>query len=121
MTIEPVSPRLWQRGAGTGWLVLRGWAAQRAASPDLWTFPFAVQAGPEPPSHPAGASSGDEPASLRRQRGSLTVWFTDERVAAWAAGPRTTRGGQPWQSPLATLAALTLSAAFRLARQKAGG
>jgi len=34
-------------------------------------------------------------ASLR-QRGSLTVWFTDEAVAAWAADPRTTRGGQPW-------------------------
>jgi alpha-D-ribose 1-methylphosphonate 5-triphosphate diphosphatase PhnM len=28
-----------------------------------------------------------------RQRGSLTVWFTDEAVAAWAAEPRTTRGG----------------------------
>src|SRR3954468_6475507 len=32
-------------------------------------------------------------ASLR-QRGSLTVWFTDEAVEAWAAEPRTTRGGQ---------------------------
>ncbi len=31
-------------------------------------------------------------ASLR-QRGSLTVWFTDEAIAAWAAEPRTTRGG----------------------------
>ncbi len=30
-------------------------------------------------------------ASLR-QRGSLTVWFTDEAIAAWAAEPRTTRG-----------------------------
>jgi len=38
-------------------------------------------------------------ASLR-QRGSLTVWFTDEAIAAWAAEPRTTRGGQPWYSPL---------------------
>src|SRR5215210_1855763 len=33
-------------------------------------------------------------ASLR-QRGSLTVWFTDEAVQAWQAEPRTTRGGQP--------------------------
>ena len=32
-------------------------------------------------------------ASLR-QRGSLTVWFTDEAIAAWTAEPRTTRGGQ---------------------------
>ncbi|MEA2772742.1 MAG: hypothetical protein QOD93_5704 [Acetobacteraceae bacterium] len=31
-----------------------------------------------------------------RQRGSLTVWFTDEAIAAWRAAPRTTRGGQPW-------------------------
>src|SRR3954463_1425422 len=29
------------------------------------------------------------------QRGSLTVWFTDEAVQAWRAEPRTTRGGQP--------------------------
>jgi hypothetical protein len=27
-----------------------------------------------------------------RQRGSLTVWFTDEAVQAWTAEPRTTRG-----------------------------
>src|SRR5271166_6539039 len=45
-------------------------------------------------------------ASLR-QRGSLTIWFTDEAVAAWQAEPRTTRGGQPWYSPLAILTALT--------------
>jgi len=40
-------------------------------------------------------------ASLR-QRGSLTVWFTDDAIAAWRAAPRTTRGGQPgirrWRS-----------------------
>src|SRR5215203_3163863 len=30
-----------------------------------------------------------------RQRGSLTVWFTQEAVAAWEAEPRTTPGGQP--------------------------
>ena len=49
-----------------------------------------------------------------RQRGSLTVWFTDEAVQAWRAEPRTTRGGQPWYSPLAILTALTLRAVFRL-------
>jgi hypothetical protein len=43
-----------------------------------------------------------------RQRGSLTVWFTDEAVAAWAAAPRTTRDGQPSYAPLAILTALTL-------------
>jgi len=56
-----------------------------------------------------------------RQRGSLTVWVTEEAVAAWAAAPRTTRGGQPWDSPLAILTALTLRAAFRLAYRQAEG
>ena len=56
-----------------------------------------------------------------RQRGSLTVWFTDAAVEAWAAAPRTTRGGQPWYSPLAILTALTLRAVFRLAYRQAEG
>src|SRR3954463_13284008 len=59
-------------------------------------------------------------ASLR-QRGSLTVWFTDDAVAAWRAEPRTTRGGQPWYSPLAILTALTLRALFRLALRQTEG
>jgi hypothetical protein len=59
--------------------------------------------------------------SSLRQRGSLTVWFTDEAIAAWAAAPRTTRGGQPWYSPLAILTALTLRAVFRLAFRQAEG
>src|SRR5215208_879228 len=59
-------------------------------------------------------------ASLR-QRGSLTVWFTDEAVEAWKAEPRTTRGGQPWYSPLAILTALTLRAVFRLALRQTEG
>ena len=59
-------------------------------------------------------------ASLR-QRGSLTVWFTDDAVAAWAAEARTTRGGQSWYSPLAILTALTLRAVFRLAYRQAEG
>ena len=29
-----------------------------------------------------------------RQRGSLTVWFTDAAIAAWDAERRTTPGGQ---------------------------
>jgi len=53
-------------------------------------------------------------ASLR-QRGSLTVWFTDEAIEAWRAEPRTTPGGQPWYSSLAILTALTLRAVFHLA------
>ena len=49
-----------------------------------------------------------------RQRGSLTVWFTEEAVQAWQAEPRTTRGGQPDYSALAILTALTLRAVLRL-------
>ncbi len=56
-----------------------------------------------------------------RQRGSLTVWFTDEAVAAWKAEPRTTRGGQRWYSPLAILTALTFRAVFRLALRQTEG
>jgi hypothetical protein len=56
-----------------------------------------------------------------RQRGSLTVWFTEEAVAAWRAEPRTTRGGQPHYSALAIRTALTLRAVFRLALRQTEG
>ena len=49
------------------------------------------------------------------------IWFTDETIEAWAAEPRTTRGGQPWCSALAILTALTLRAVFRLAYRQAEG
>jgi hypothetical protein len=56
-----------------------------------------------------------------RQRGSLTVWFTAEAIAAWRAEPRTTRGGQPHYSALAIRTALTLRAVFRLALRQIEG
>jgi|SRR5580700_5423600 hypothetical protein len=56
-----------------------------------------------------------------RQRGSLTVWFTEEAIAAWRAEPRTTRGGQPHNSALAIATGLTLQAAFRLALRQTKG
>ena len=56
-----------------------------------------------------------------RQRGSLTVWFTDEAVEGWRAEPRTTPGGQPSYSSLAILTALTLRAVFRLALRQTEG
>ena len=59
-------------------------------------------------------------ASLR-QHGSLTVWFTDDAIAAWAAERPTTRGGQAWYSLLAILTALALRAVFRLAYRQAEG
>src|SRR4051794_37033580 len=69
--------------------------------------------------------SGSEGAGFRQRspatRRSLTVWFTDEAIAAWRAEPRTTRGGQPWYSELAILTALTLRAVFRLAYRQTEG
>ena len=56
-----------------------------------------------------------------RQRGSLTVWFSDEAIAAWRAKPRTTRGGQPHYSALAITTALTLRVVFRLALRQTEG
>jgi hypothetical protein len=59
-------------------------------------------------------------ASLH-QRGSLTVWFSEEAIAAWRAEPRTTRGGQPHYSALAIRTALALRAVFRLALRQTEG
>jgi hypothetical protein len=56
-----------------------------------------------------------------RQRGSLTVWFTEAAIAAWRAEPRATRGGQPRYSALAITTALTLRAVFRLALRQTEG
>src|SRR4051795_4801743 len=56
-----------------------------------------------------------------RARGSLTIWFTPEAIAAWRAEPRTTRGGQPCYSDLAITTALTLRAVFRLALRQTEG
>ena len=56
-----------------------------------------------------------------RQRGSLTIWFSDAAIAAWKAQPRTTRGGQPCYSALAITTALTLRAVFRLALRQTEG
>src|SRR4051812_13649157 len=56
-----------------------------------------------------------------RQRGSLTVWFSDEAIAAWRAEPRTTRGGQACYSPLAITTALTIRAVFHLALRQTEG
>ena len=66
------------------------------------------------------ANSAAYDAALR-QRGSLTVWFTEEAIATWKAEPRTTRGGQPRYSGLAIATALTLRAVFRLALRQTEG
>ena len=56
-----------------------------------------------------------------RQRGCLTVWFTDEAIAAWRAEPRTTPGGQPHYSALAVTTALTMRAVFSLGLRQTEG
>ncbi len=56
-----------------------------------------------------------------RQRGSLTIWFSEEAIAGWQAEPRTTPGGQPSYSDLAITTALTLRAVFRLALRQTEG
>src|SRR3569833_3888595 len=56
-----------------------------------------------------------------RQRGSLTVWLTEDAIAAWTAAPRTTPGGQPHYSDLAITTALTLRVVFRLALRQTEG
>jgi hypothetical protein len=59
-------------------------------------------------------------AALRR-RGSLTVWITDEAIAAWRAEPRAMPGGQPYYSALAITMALTMRAVFSLAPRQTEG
>src|SRR5271170_3643471 len=46
------------------------------------------------------------------RRGSLTVWFTEEAVAAWHASPTGERGGQPTYSAIAIETCLTLRLVF---------
>ncbi len=59
-------------------------------------------------------------ASLR-QRGSLTVWFTEDAIAHWKAAPWTTPGGQLSYSDLAIMTGLMLRAVFRLALRQTEG
>jgi hypothetical protein len=108
-----------------GWLVLRaGWGRTAPLlRPRMLLLPFKLnQAGRHhiPRQRRKVTNWPAYDASLR-QRGSLTVWFTDEAIAAWRAEPRTTRGGQPWYSELAILTALTLRAVFRLAYRQTEG
>src|SRR5271166_3619298 len=53
----------------------------------------------------------DYDAALVR-RGALTVWFTDEAIAAWRAPATGKRGGQPIYSTLAIETALTIRLVF---------
>src|SRR3954471_17312725 len=103
-----------------------GWGKE-PPPPTILKSPCAVQGQRRSPSpHPQAAArhrvtNGRAYDVSLRQRGSLTVWFTKEAIAAWRAEPRTTRGGQPWYSPLAILTALTRRTVFRLALRQTEG
>src|SRR4051812_43905418 len=56
-----------------------------------------------------------------RQRGSLTIWFTEEAVEAWWAAARTTPGWQARYSPLVIETSLTLRVVFDLALRQTEG
>src|SRR5919205_241519 len=56
-----------------------------------------------------------------RQRGSLTVWFSDDAVESWRATARSTPGGQPRYSAMAIETALTLRVIFHLAFRQTEG
>src|SRR4051794_7589698 len=113
-------------GDGGGPLGRAGWVGQGAApthDPRELLVPFKAHAAGRhhiPKQRYRVTNWAEYDASLR-QRGSLTVWFTGEAIAAWRAAPRTTRGGQPWYSPLAIATALTLRAVFRLALRQTEG
>ena len=56
-----------------------------------------------------------------RNRGSLTIWFSEKALAGWRAQPRNPPGGQRHYSNLAIETALTLRAVFRLALRLSEG
>ncbi len=56
-----------------------------------------------------------------RQRGSLTLWVTDEVIEHWKAAPRQTPGRQASYSDLTITTALMLRAVFRLALRQTEG
>ncbi|MCW2242399.1 transposase [Azospirillum canadense] len=56
-----------------------------------------------------------------RQRGSLTLWVSEEAIEQWKAAPRRTPGGQASSSGLAITTALKLRAVFRLALRQTEG
>src|SRR3954467_5385638 len=56
------------------------------------TLPFKLNHNPRPliPKQKHKVANWAEYDASPRQRGSVTVWFTDEAIAAWHAEPRTT-------------------------------
>ena len=89
----------------------------------MYAMPFKVNADRRHhiPKQQHRVTNWSEYDAALRQRGSLTIWFTDEAIAAWRAEPRTTRGGQRHYSALAITTALTLRTVFRLPLRQTEG
>ena len=56
-----------------------------------------------------------------RQRGTLTLWVTEDALVGWAAPRRKTRGGQPLYSDLAIETTLMLGMVFGLRLRQSEG
>ncbi len=56
-----------------------------------------------------------------RDRGDVTVWLSEEAIEAWIPSPTGRRGGQPRDSNLAIVTALTLRVVFRLPLRQTEG
>ncbi len=56
-----------------------------------------------------------------KARGDVTIWFSDEAVAAWTPPPTGLRGGQRQYSNLAILTSLTLRLVFHLPLRQTEG
>jgi AraC-like DNA-binding protein len=95
----------------------------RRQPPGMFAVPFKVNADRRHhiPKQQDRVTNWSEYDAALRQRGSLTVWFSEEAIAAWQAEPRTTRGCQPRYSTLAIATALTLRTVFRLALPQTEG
>src|SRR4051794_12495651 len=93
--------------------------------PDAWTpaVPFKAKAACRRhiPKQQHRVTNWAEYDAALRARGSLTVWFTPEAIAAWVAAPRTSRGGQPTYSDLSITTALTLRVVFHLGLRQTEG
>lgn len=57
----------------------------------------------------------------RRSRGDVTIWLSEEAIAAWTPPKNCLRGGQRRYSKLAILTALTLRVVFRLPLRQTEG
>jgi hypothetical protein len=66
-------------------------------------------------------TNGSEYNAGLRRHGSLTLWITEEAVAAWRAPARLTRGGQAQYSDTAIETNLLLRSAFRLPLRQSQG